>query len=398
MQSVEIHAAPVETVFPQGCGRLVSFRDGEVRMAPDTPEAVPGNGQYHFLTRVQPHRNRLTLIIEWPQRNTTDLQGFYYPGNRNFAEVLPQICFLSEDRRKWRRVENAQSTPTGVRLELEPRDEAVYVGVGLPYAAERLGELLGFLRARTDDCAVREIGFSRKGRALHGILYPPERPERCRGLFVVQAYQHHSEWAGLYALDALARGLADGSVDRGDFAWALMPCLNVDALEGGWREDLMYTATGREEKCGNFNRDWLAFGYPEVAAAARFYREAAAKWPLLHALDFHMGWHSPESSGGALSVFVDGTVGADAAERERAFAKRFFERVPIEPHSWPVTRPDRPNFASWVWREFGALAQTVEVSRFMAFDADRRPCPISRAYFESLGPLAAQALREFHQG
>ncbi len=394
MQDAKSDETRVETDFPQACGRVTDCANGRVTMSPDTPDTVPGNGQYHFLTRVLPHADALKLRIEWPQNNETELPGFDYPGNHNFGKVLDKVCFRSTDLREWHRIESAVATPMGAEVGLAPAAEPVYVGIGVPYACARHGELIEFLRAH-GDCEVREIGRSRNGRAVHGILFPPPSNTACRGLFLVQGYQHHSEWAGLYALDALARGLADGSVDRGGFAWALVPCLNVDSLFGGWREDLMYTHEG-SGKCGNFNRDWRDFEYPEVKAARDFHRTAAERWPLRHALDFHMGWHSPEKSGGGLSVFVDGSVPPEAAARERAFAEVFFEKVPIEPFAWQVTRPDRPNFASWVGREFGALAQTVEVSRFVALDAERKPCAISREYYESLGPCAAEALKSFH--
>lgn len=384
----------VETSFTQACARVIDSGDGWVTLGPDTPETVPGNGQYHFLARVLPHAEPLRLRIEWPQRNETPLPGFYYPHNHNFATVLDRICFESADLREWRRVDSAKYTGSGVEISLAPAAEPVFIGTGVPYTAARLIELIDVLRS-ADHCEVLEIGKSRNGRPLHGVLFPPSSGTACEGVFLLQAYQHHSEWAGLYALEALARGLADGSVERGPFAWALVPCLNIDALFGGWREDLMYAHDGKG-KCGNFNRDWCDFVYPEVRAARDFFQAAGVRWPVRHALDFHMGWHSPDTSGGGLSVFVDGVVPEDVAAREQGFAEVFFRKVPIEPFAWSVTRPDRPNFSGWVYREFGTLAQTVEVSRFAGMDEDRNPSPVSQSYYESFGPAAASALRDFH--
>lgn len=396
MQETGICETMITNDFPEACAQVIESGEGWVALAPDTPETVPGNSQYHFLTKVLPHPIPLRVRIEWPQNNTGTLPGFYYPANHNFASVLHRICFTSKDLCAWQLEKSATPTGTGLEITLPPSEEPLYLAIGIPYAAMLHTELLDDLRAG-GNCEVAVIGHSRMGHPLHSVLFPPATGRPCRGVFLLQGYQHFSETAGLYALNALARGLADGSIERGPFAWALVPCVNVDSLHGGWRADLMYTANS-EGKCGNFNRDWLDFAYPEVQAARSFYNSVAARWPVLHALDFHMGWHSPETTGGGLSVFIDGTVPGDFAARERAFVDLFFQKARMEPFAWPVTRPERPNFSSWVYRQFGALAQTVEISRFSALDEELRPIPVSQQYYESFGPAAAAALTEYHTG
>jgi hypothetical protein len=365
-------------------------------MAPDTPESVPGNGQYFFLTRVLPHAEPLSLEIEWPQNNTTDLPGFYYPGNVNFAKVLAEVCFSSRDRETWERITEVEPTSIGVRVRLQPNAEPLYFSIGVPYMAERLERLIGMAEG-SEYCQVEKIGKSRNGRPLFGLLFEPSPGRPCQGLFLLQGYQHHSEWAGLYVLDTLVRGLVSGAIDGSGFAWAIVPCLNADALYGGWREDLMHTHSGNG-KCGNLNRDWSEFEYPETRAASGFYRRLAKRWPVAHGIDIHMGWSSPVQSGGALTVFKKDLLPEKMALQEAAFTQSFFKQVPIEPVAWEVTEPERTNFSSWIWREFRAIAQTMEVSRFKAFDQAGRSGAVCQAYYESLGRYLANSLVRFYAG
>jgi hypothetical protein len=382
----------VETDFPQACGKVVDHVPGRVTMVPDTPANVPGNAQYFFLTCVLPHEDELALRIEWPQGSATDLPGFLYPGNANFAAVLPRVCFSSHDLEHWCRIGTAAGNPSGAEIRLPPSGRVRYVSVGIPYPVSRYERLLRDLRA-SGACEVAEIGRSRNGRALHGIVFPAPGP-RCRGTFILQGYQHHTEWAGLYLLESLARGLADGSVEAGDFAWAIVPCVNVDALYGGWREDLMHIGQGNG-KCGNFNRDWADFDYPETRSARDFFRSQAERRPVVHAIDVHMGWSSPGHSGGGLTVFVDGGLPGDVAAREAAFMEAFFAAVPIEPFAWRVSDPERTNFAAWAWREFGVPGQTLEISRFEARGPSGSPEALSQAYYEGLGPAVGRNLVDF---
>ncbi|MGC9451766.1 MAG: M14 family zinc carboxypeptidase [Oceanipulchritudo sp.] len=385
---------PVEDRFPRSCGKVLAHGAGWVRMAPDTPETIPGNGQYFFLTRILPHSGHLRLKIEWPQTSATELPGFYYPGNENYAAVLDQVCFRSPDLGKWEAIHEVEGTTTGVNLVLPPEEAPVFISVGIPYLPESLERLLADMEA-AEVCRLEKIGTSRNGRPVHGLLFEPGEHSECKGLFVLQGYQHHTEWAGLFALDSLARGLADGRLDRGDFAWAIVPCLNVDSLYGGWKEDRMHTHPGNG-KCGNLNRDWGGFEYPETAAAGEWYTRLSEKWTVLHGLDIHMGWNAPDRSGGGLTVFKKGMLPEEASLHEAAFTRHFFEQVPIEPFAWEVTEVERPNFAAWVWRRFGAIGQTMEVSRFLAYDREGQPQRTSQAYYQGLGPAVANCLMKFY--
>lgn len=386
---------PVETRAAGCCARIVREEKGRLVMAPDTPDSVPGNGQYHFLARIQPHEEELDLEIEWPRTNETHLPGFQYPDNANFGVVLQEICFQSRDRRNWHRLNETAGTGNGVRIRLGPSADPCWIAVGIPYFPHQL-EALVETAASSPRCEVTEIGRSRRGRPLHGVLVKPGQPEKCRGLFLLQAYQHHSEWAGLHAMDEMLRGIGSQDLDPGDFAWAIVPCVNVDALHGGWGEDLMHRDCGLPGG-GNLNRDWKRFHHPETTTVRDFFLEWAARFPVLHGLDIHMGWSNEQRSGGGLSVFIPGQLPEPAATRERAFTEQFFQLVPIEPFAWEVTQTDRPNFSAWVWRTFGAIGQTVEISRFRAYTDKGLPTDIDLEYYQRLGPCMMEALKGYYE-
>ncbi len=380
---------------PECAKEIGSTGDGLI-MTPDTPGGIPGNAQFSFLKRVPPHARELRLRIIWPDGESKAPTGFDYPGNANFGLVLKYILFVSEDGDTWTRLSDARPHGLGAEVTLPPAGRPVWLSVGVPYFERHLRALTHYAEASAD-WAVTEIGKSGEGRPIHGFLRGPSDPRACHGTFFIQAYQHYSEWAGLYAVDALVRNLA-GLPGAERFAWAVVPCLNRDALACGWRGDAMHNGTAADLPCGgNLNRDWTALSRPETRAAADFFGGAAeAHPPVRHALDFHMGWSTPERSGGGLTVFKEGELNATEARRERAFTDFFFEYVPIEDFAWEHSELDRPNFAAWSVRTFGGLGQTVEISRFRAYDAARKPVPVSRDYYASLGPKAAEALIRFH--
>jgi hypothetical protein len=365
-------------------------------MGPDTPEAVPGNGQYYFHTRIPAHGTAFDLQIEWPDRNRTDLPGFQYPDNENFATVLPQICFSSRDGSNWERIEGTRAVPRGVRVHLPADDSDREVAIGVPYFPERYERLLEAVR-QDDRFRVEVIGKTARGRPLYGISYPADQEGRDpREMIILHGFQHHTEWAGLYLVESIIRGFMDGSVDPGGFAWAMVPCLNIDSLYGGWREDRMYNHQPGEPD-GNFNRDWKSFRYPEVKSSRDFLLRAAEGKTVRHGLDIHMGWHAPWKSGSGLSVFRDGELPPERAREEMAFARHLFSKVAIEPFPWSISRVDRPNFAAWLWRQFGCLGQTLEISRFRSDPPGGSPGPVSQKYYQSLGPAVAEALTSFHR-
>ena len=364
-------------------------------MAPDTLPRIPGNAQYVFTTRLRPASDVLTLRILWPGEAEETLPGFDYPGNANFAHVLPQILFQSANTRHWEPLAGTRSIPGGTEVTLDGLDPAFWIAVGTPYFEFRYRELVAFAHS-APDWEVTRIGQSREGRPLHGFFRGPATASACRGLFILQGYQHYSEWASLHALDTLVRQL-DRITGADAFAWAILPSLNEDALARGWRGDPMHSGNPNDlPHGGNMNRDWKTFSRPETRAAAEWYRSLAARFTPRHALDIHMGWSSPERSGGGLTLFKEGELPPAATAREQAFTDSFFRHVPIERFPWVHSEKERPNFAAWAVRKLACLGQTVEISRFQGFAPHGRPGPISQAYYESLGPAMARALIAFY--
>jgi len=362
-------------------------------MMPDTPASIPGNAQFHFLTRVSPHQETLRIDLEWPGDDVNPPPGFGYPDNQNFREALPWVCYQSEDLDCWERLETVETTGTGVAIHLPPDSRARYISTGIPFSPERYESLLAAAE-ESPHCEVGPIGLSRLGRPLYGIrVRPSEAP--ALGTFFLQAYQHHTEFAGLHVLDSLLRGMMDGTIDRGRFHWAVIPCLNPDALYGGWREDLRHVSK-EKGKGGNFNRDWQAFDYPETRAAREFFLEMARRDRLLHALDCHMGWSDTGRSGAGLTVFVDKSLPPELARRESRFVEAFFSAVPLQPFAWKVSDVNRPNFAGWILRTFETLGQTLEISRFEAVSPEGKPCPVDQSYYPRLAHSMVSCLTSFY--
>ncbi len=373
------------------CCRIVAVEESEnaLVMVPDTLDRIPGNAQYVFTTRLPPGNGSRTLKILWPGDTGEALPGFDYPGNASFAHVLPQILFRSADARRWEPLTGGRAIPGGVEIAIN--DSASWIAVGIPYFESRYRELVAFAHS-APGWQVTRIGRSREGRPVHAFFRRPTKASTSCGLFILQGYQHYSEWASLHALDTLVRQLG-GIAGADAFAWAILPCLNQDALARGWRGDPMHSGNPDElPNGGNMNRDWDTFSRPETRAAAACYRSLAADHTPRHALDIHMGWSTPDRSGGGLTVFKDGQLPPGEAARERAFTETFFRHVPIEPFPWEHSEIDRPNFAAWAVRELGCLGQTVEISRFRSFKSNGQPGPISQDYYEALGPAMARAL------
>lgn len=386
---------PLITEGPGLCARILSQSPQEYVLAPDTPDAIPGNAQYALQCRVAPHAHPLPVRIAWPQHQPDPAPaGFDYPGNENFASVIPQILFLRREGKPWQQLAPTESTPDGARLLLPPSDQTCHLSVGIPFTIDQLNDLVE-QGASVPSFQQYALKATTAGRSIPAFLVSPARGQSCRGLFLLQAYQHHTEWAGAHALAALLRLFADQPEAAGPFTWAIIPCLNVDALHGGWREDRLHSCD-QSPLGGNFNRDWQTFHFPETRAARDFFLNCARHSDLLHGLDLHMGWSNHRNSGGGLTVFDPDSIPAPTIATERAFAQTFFDHVPIEPFPWVRSSPDRPNFAGWMWRRFQCIGQTVEISRFRAFTPKGQPTAVSQTYYESLGPAMARALNEFY--
>ena len=384
------------TPLPSGtyeCATLLEQKEERLVLGPDTPDSIPGNAQYVFLLRVPPGPSR-SIDIVWPHLETESRPGFDYPHNANFCQVLDQVIFLRKEHGDWQRLTTLRTRPHGVELDLPALDSPAWLSVGIPYFACEFEALMTHLR-NDPRWQIESIGTSPEGRTLPGCLRRARTPETSRGLFLISAYQHYGEWAGLHAVDALMRDLPP---EADAFDWAVVPCVNIDGLHRGWRGDLMHRGDALDqEHGGNLNRAWNPPCLPESKAAAAFFKKAAALSPSLHALDLHMGWSNPEHSGGGLTVYHPGEIPETLHERMRAFTDFFFQRVPIQDFAWEHSRLQGAGATPWFTRELGCPAQTVEFSRFQSNPHGQPDGPISTAYYRSLGPLMAQSLVHFYE-
>ena len=373
------------------CATLLEQQGKRCVLGPDTPESIPGNAQYVFLLHL-PRGEARTLDIVWPHRETPARPGFDYPHNTNFSEVLDQVIFLQTPGNDWQQLTTVRQRPQGVAVDIPALDRPAWLSVGIPYFASAFEALMDVLRNDTR-WQVETIGTTPEGRPLHGCLRPA-RTNDSRGLFLLTAYQHYGEWAGLHAIDALMRTLPP---EADAFTWAVVPCMNPDGLYQGWRGDRMHRGDAlNEAHGGNLNRAWNPPCLPESVAASDFFKKAATLAPPLHALDLHMGWSNPDHSGGGLTVYHPGEIDPDMAAHMHRFTNAFFETVPIEPFAWEHSRIQGPGATPWFTRELGCPAQTVEFSRFQAhFHGASAPQPVSTPYYRAMGPLIAKHLIQF---
>lgn len=385
-----------EAPLPPGtfeCATPLPPRDRHPVFGPDTPESIPGNAQYVFLLRIPPGETR-TLDIVWPHRETPPRPGFDYPHNANFSEVLDRVLFLRRDGEDWERLLTPRPRPHGVEVTLPALDREAWLSTGVPYFAHEFEDLMTAVRADAR-WRVEPIGTSREGRTLHGCLRPAQTNAPSRGLFLLSAYQHYGEWAGLHAIDRLLRELPP---EADAFTWAVVPCVNPDGLYRGWRGDLQHRGDALDQDHGgNLNRAWNPPCLPETRAAAGFFQTIAGKTPPLHALDLHMGWSSPDRGGDGLTIYHEGEIADEMAAHLDAFTKAFFQRVPIEPFAWRHSRLQGAGAAPWFTRELGCPAQTTEISRFQApLPGHPHPQPVTAEYYRDLGGHIAQALIQFY--
>ncbi|MCH8474113.1 MAG: hypothetical protein LAT55_02680 [Opitutales bacterium] len=381
---------------PLPSAKILDSSQEHITLTPDTPGKIPGNSQYALVATFAPRNQERCLNIVWPPNREEALAGFDYPHNHNFAKALPEVLFLRKRGQGWTRISPCDTHSDGVTITLPSHAEPVEFSVGLPYFQSDFERLQKALENGPWEKTI--IGNSRRGRPIPAYFRPATKPTQTKGAFALMGYAHYSEWAGLQMLDGLLQTNWKDLPAAEDFAWAIIPALNIDALYGGWREDPMYT---REDPSlpggGNLNRAWNPPCRPETEAAAIFLRKIHNHTPLLHVLDIHMGWSRMDHSGGGLTVFQDGEIPRLLAEKEKAFTDQYLREVPIEHFPWKHSRLEGMNAAAWAVREFGIIGQTLEISRFRAFDKNKNPLPVSEDYYRNLGPQNARTLINFYK-
>ena len=380
---------------PLPSAKILDSSPDHLILSPDTPENIPGNAQYALVVTLAPREQDLHLRIVWPPNREKALDGFDYPHNHNFSQALPEVLFLRAPGENWQRVQPSEKLADGVALNIPAHSKPLEFSVGLPYFQSDFERLQTNLENSPWQKSI--IGHSRQGRPIPAYYRPADTSLPAKGTLALTGYAHYSEWAGLQMLDALLQTNWQELPGAEQFAWAIVPALNVDALAGGWREDPMYT---REDPSlpggGNLNRAWNPPCRPESRAAASFLEKTHTISPLLHLLDIHMGWSRMDHSGGGLTLFKEDEIPPELAAKEQAFTEKFLREVPIENFPWEHSRREGMNAASWAVRTFGVLGQTLEISRFRAFDGNKTPLPVSEDYYRNLGPQAARTLINFH--
>jgi hypothetical protein len=280
-----------------------------------------------------------------------------YNDNHSFAEVLDRAIFLDHSDGQWSRVEDVALFESGARITIPPGSDNRRLAVGMPVTMDDLSQLLAVAR-ECPAARVERIGTAPQGTAIHSVILEAAGPSK--GTFVISAYQHFSEWAGVRMMDAMIRHLINASTSHPirRYRWVFYPCINTDALAHGWRGDPHRTAGV------NLNRDWGPFEQPQTSAVRdHLCRELSDGPPLLHALDLHMGWHSRDTCGAGLTVFESGGTPEMLIEQQAAFTDFFYSHADYTDFVWRHGSVDRHNYAAWVCRTFGRPGQTLEVSR-----------------------------------
>lgn len=375
--------------IPGGCVRI-DADCAPPRLRPDGPEAIPGNVWYAFLVGVGATAAPQEIDLAWPAMGPWSASE--YGDNRSFAEVLDRAIFMDADDGRWQRVEQVTLHGEAARITIPPGPANRRLAVGMPVTGRDLDALLAFAR-QADGARVDAIGQAPQGTPLHAIVLGGA-PD-AHGTFVITAYQHFSEWAGVRMIDAMLHHLLDEPCPLlRRFRWIFYPCINADALAHGWRGDPHRTAGI------NLNRDWGAFQQPQTRAVRD---HLLSEWshgpPLLHALDLHMGWHSRDTCGAGLTVFEEGKAPQAMIDRQAAFARWLYDRADYTDFVWRHGSLDRPNFAAWVCRTFDRPGQTLEVSRHRwRMRADGRWAPPRVELDRNLGVALAQSLATFYDG
>jgi len=350
---------------------------------------VRGNKWYAFSVHLGASSKPCEVEILWPE---TQSAGGEYAGNHSFAEVLDRVLFVDAGDGCWRRLEQTARIPGGVRAVIPPGPAGRRLAVGMPVGMEDLDAVLA-LANDSEHARVDRMGTAPLGTPLHAVVVGD--PASAEGTLVISAGQHYSEWAGLRMADEMLRFLLGGHGEllRKRFRWIFYPWINADALALGCHGDPMHRMDI------NLNRDWGPFERPETRAVRDHLSRELAHGPKpLHLLDLHMGWHSRDTCGAGMTVPKEGDAPQALIDTQWAFTRFVMERADYTDYIWRHGSLDRPNFASWIGRNFGIPAQTVEVSRHRwRMREDGRWVPPSPHLERALGLALLQALAEFYR-
>ncbi|MCC5849073.1 MAG: hypothetical protein JJU29_13385 [Verrucomicrobia bacterium] len=378
------------TPDPLGPEMEVDLRHEPVRLQYRSPGKLQGNSWYAFSADLEATSEPHEVEILWPELRSSSGE---YADNHSFADVLDRVMFLSERNGHWQRLEQTTRIPDGVRVVIPPGPSDRRLAVGMPVDMDDLNALL----AHADDsehARVERIGTAALGTPIHAVVVGDAA--RAEGTLVISAGQHYSEWAGLRMVDEMIRFLLgeQGELLRKRFRWIFYPWINTDALALGCHGDPLYTQDL------NLNRDWGPFERPETRAVRDHLTREMTRGPkLVHLLDLHMGWHSRDTCGAGMTVPEEGNAPQALIDVQMAFANYVMERADYTDFVWRHGALDRPNFASWIGRCFGAPAQTVEISRHRwRMRADGRWVSPSPELERALGRALLLGLAAFYEG
>lgn len=363
-----------DEAFPGGCCVFEGLRQGELHVRPNYPATTSGNQYFWFLGRLTGAAGPQKVCLHWPPTNAHYVTE--YPDNHQVSTILDRMIFTSEDLRCWTRIPEVKVQGLSAHFTVQTNGKPLYVAAGMPYTENNLQDLLTDVRQHPL-VQVTEIARSLHGRPVHAIRVAA--PEPAKDCFYLQGLQHASEWAGGRIIDNMIRFLTSkaGRPLLELFTWHFVPVVNVDGVFGGWRED----------HPKNLNRDWNEFELPEPSGVRDYIASILADGSeLLHAIDFHMGWFSRETTGAAITVFKPGVIPEEKRARQERFTRHVFANTVYTDRIWESSDPKgRSTFAVWTWNALGITGQTFECSRHLyPAGPDGTLIPSEQAFEEKL--------------
>lgn len=371
--------------FRGGCCDFEGERDGTLYARPHTPDPVTGRQWFAFIARLNGPPGTYRIGIQWPPTNPRLEATMEYGATDPFASVLHRIIHVSRNLMDWHPVDNVVVENDTAYAVVNKPGEPFYIAAGMPWLRESFDALMDEVKA-SGIADVITLATSDKGHPVP--LVRLGRGGGAEGAFHLQALQHGNEWGGGRALAAAVRLLLsdEGAELRERFNWHIVPCVNVDALDG-WQFNPPI----------NMNRDWTPFERPEMRAIRDHIQSIQRNGEtLLHALDLHMGWARKDNAESSLTVFADPGSPPQATGPQVAFGRFCQERLGFTDYLWHVHHKNGTSFARWMWQEHGIPAQTVEISRHLWLDKQTRQWVAMRQHHEEfLGRGLIQALAAF---